>query len=366
MKLHTHRPGRSGERGVSRPSRPFVVPQRESQEPDPAARLENARRYGHHLGTFGVTVSRPAPAPAPAVSPAPAWMGPSMPSAPIQRVPLWKKALYSLGGVAGTAAAGVGALSVAATSPLIGGALVAGGLGLAAYSGYRALTDDKKAVRGAVSEAQSTHSDLDARKKKDHLTGREDLLHGLLSETLPYLNSGQATVEPTKDRSELALPTPGGSLEERNDVRNRRYGVRVNPDQSHLPTQVLHELIHVSADQKYRGNREVYDQDSPNDRLMPFNVHTEDPEELPKAAEALGRKVQGVLGVVAKDPDLDKNQRQYLTERLEYAEKSSESEYDSVMSELVYYLHQTRIKESSATSKAIEAAAREAQGHRNG
>jgi hypothetical protein len=374
MRLHANRPASSEKRGaVSRLSRPFVVPEREAPRADPATRLENARRYGHHLGTFGVSVARPASAPAPAVTPAPVWMGPSMPSAPIQRVPLWKKALYGLGGVAGTVATGVGALGLAglttAVSPLVAGGLLAGGAGLAAYSAYKAsniAADDKKAVSGAVSEARSTHSDLDARRKKDQLTGREDLLHGLLSETLPYLDTGQAGVEPTTGRSELALPAPPeGDLQERNDPRNRRYGVRLNPDQSHLPTQVLHELIHASADQKYRGNRTVYEDRSSQDRLMPFNVDSEDSEELPKAAEKLEGKVRKVMGVVAEDRDLSTSQRKYLTERLQYAATSSESEYDSVMSELVYYLHQTGIQESSATSRAIEAAAREAQQLRN-
>ncbi|HKV10760.1 MAG TPA: hypothetical protein VJ725_21645 [Thermoanaerobaculia bacterium] len=366
MRLETRRPGRSAERGPGpRPARPFAAPERAAgPRIDPAVQLENARRFGHHLGTFGVSVQRPAPAPSPA------WIGGPMPSAPIQRVPWWKKGLYGLGGLAGTVAAGAGALSLAgvtaALSPLAVGGLLAGGVGLAGYSAYKALNvanDDRKAVSGAVAETRATLSGLDSRSKKEKdLTERETLLHGLLSDTVPYLDQN-TTVAPTTGRSELAFPPPGGSnLQEKNARQNRQYGLRVNPDQGNLPTHILHELIHVDADQKYRSNRDPYENVDDRDRAMPYNTHSDD---IGKAADDLSDRVQEVLDVVPDDRSLSRAQKSYIRERLDYAKKSSESEYDTVMSELVYYLHRAGVPETSPTSRAIVARARAARERRN-
>lgn len=224
--------------------------------------------------------------------------------------------------------------------------------GLAAYKWWNrgAAADRKKqAPRGLGPGAL----------KDIHGKQRAATVAALLEET--EATARRSDVEVTADRKTVSGATGGDE---------GGYVANINPDHPiskratellgkdpHLRhTARLHELTHVAAWEGYAGKNRK--------EATPYNmVDNTSQDEF----DALKQRVARLDKIRGEDPYLklrpDKEQ-EFLKDRLDYMAKYPAYEFDSVLNELVYYVHLKKVPPESPFSRALVAAARTQQENR--
>lgn len=299
------------------------------------------------------------PRPAAAAAAVPAFAVPVRPAAPIQLARDWKKILAGVG-------AGLGAGALIAGGILASPALaVAGGVGLLTGGGYLAKRaydrrrETRRRERDLGEATAAIRRGIGGEYGADD-TSRPAVLSRLLTEASGHLDNPRTRVVPTTGRGELAFSA--GPLDQRN------YEIRVNPDDplefgrdpAQTRSTVLHELTHVAVDRGYTANRDRAQGD------FPANRHAE--EDYWTRAEANLNSLEGLRGTLDNDESIDDPaERRFIHSRINYAASSLNPamEHDTVVSELVYYLHQKGVPEHSATSREVTRLAHEAYQRRN-
>lgn len=340
------RPSHQPETGTESPgSRPAPVARQAGVAPAAAG-------LGHSLGRIPIQAAPAEAAPAAPVRPAvPAPAAPAaaaQPAGVIQLAPWWKKGLAGLGVVGGVAAAGVGLAALGglglALSPAAAIAATAVG-GASALAGGAYLRSRSRPGADELDELRSRRQALSGAREGT----REALLRNILDEGLGQLGTGaEISSQPTSDKG-------GGD-----SGRNARGGhtIRLDPAQKDpriREANLLHELIHVSADRVYPANR------YPESEF--FNVETRvDPENegFHPDFRRIKKKADDVYLLADKDPHLTREQKQHIQGRMTYMTRNPLRELDTVFSDLLYYGHVTGLSEDSPTHKAIVDTAREA------
>jgi hypothetical protein len=289
----------------------------------------------------------------------PAVPAPARSAAPIQLARDWRKILAGVG-------AGVGAGALIAGGVLASPALaVAGGVGLLTGAGYLAKgaydrrRETRRRERDLGQATAAIRRGIGGEYEADD-TSRPAVLSRLLTEASGHLDNPRTRVVPTTGRGELAFSA--GPLDARN------YEIRVNPDEpisdygrdpAKTRSTVLHELTHVAVDQGYTRN-------VGRRAESPENVHAD--ESLDARDDANYRAVGDLRRTLASDAAIDDPaERRFIDSRLDYANTFANPtlEHDTVLNELVYYLHQKGVPERSATSQEVTRLAHEAYQRRN-
>jgi hypothetical protein len=167
----------------------------------------------------------------------------------------------------------------------------------------------------------------------------------------PLLQQILAEVLQTKEA--LGVPVKSGkSLWEseatRKDFDKGQYEVVIDPSKVKGKLQqqsyILHELMHVSADRRYALNRLG---GKKFENMISSKLKAQTRED-----KTLGNLAMGLLDIVDKDPDLDEGDRTYLQGRVNRMANTS-TEFDTVTSELLYYITKKGIDKNTATYKAV-------------
>jgi hypothetical protein len=263
--------------------------------------------------------------------------------------------------------AGVGAGALIAGGVLASPALaVAGGVGLLTGAGYLAKgaydrrRETRRRERDLGEATAAIRRGIGGEYEADD-TSRPAVLSRLLTEASGHLDNPRTRVVPTMGRGELAFSA--GPLDARN------YEIRVNPDEpisdygrdpAKTRSTVLHELTHVAVDQGYTRNV------GRGRDASPENVHAE--EDFNERDQANYDAVNRLRETLRDDPAIDDpHERHFIDRRLDYANSFANptTEHDTVLNELVYYLHQKGVPERSATSQEVTRLAHSAYRRRN-
>lgn len=270
------------------------------------------------------------------------------------------------------AASAVGHASWLASS---GSAAVAQRRWIAAIDGSPRMTAQRQALMGL--EVQSTTVQrFDPEKEKEHLgeqagrwripffwhsdnkKRRDEVLGQILKEAYTLLESNSVKLESVTDEGSGMTPS-GAPLE------GRRYRIKINeaspwgdgndeydPTENRVRSVILHELIHVAADQTYPLNQS---EDSVN---RAFNVDSREEMSDVQEDDRIYKEIDRIDGLVDDDAAIPDGEKAYVKFRLNRAREWTR-ELDTVMSELVYYFDLQDIPASSVTSIAVTAFAAE-------
>ncbi len=252
---------------------------------------------------------------------------------PVQMTPFWKKALAGAGIVGGTAAA-IGGAFVA--SPLLAAGLIGGGLlsavGGAGYLGHEHYHNDRDRV------LQSIHNEVNPYDNPHRVAPKVKFVDD------PKVRDKGETSRLKEDKSKYEV-----KLNKKEKDPHKRESYRI------------HELTHISSDQKYSMN-------APNMGVF-YNEHDDKPKDrkkyLDKRYKQLQAQVHSAKNLIDGDKHLTSDKKEYIHSRLQYAVSDPMHEFDTVMNELVSYMSAKGISKSSPTSKRIAELAREASLRRN-
>lgn len=345
---------RMGERVAATTRNEIPVPAQPAAErlAAPFQRGLSAAHSIAHVTTHAPAEAEPSTSPAEPVAPLTAASG------PVQLAPNWRKLLAGAGAVLGTGALIAGGVL---GSPALA---VGGGLGLLAGGGYLAKKawDKRKDERRRRGELEDAVDDIRrgiGGEYDRHDTGRSAVLSRILTEASGHYDIRDINLATTEGRGEIEFG--GGPL------RNREYEIRVNPDEPILRhgrdpaktrSTVLHELTHVAVDQGYGVN---VDREGGQ---APANYRSD--ESPPRRRVANEQALTEIRRVLATDHAIDDHDREFIDSRLEYAHGVAGAEHDTVVNELLYFLHLRRVPEGSATSQGLTQLAHEAYLRRTG
>lgn len=264
----------------------------------------------------------------------------------IQCIPFWKKAATA------TAAAGSSALLVGglmSSAVLAPAAAIAGGIGLAgslAYAGYKGYHEYQRG---------KTHDDVQT----------ELAQYGPGHANMGHLNkvAGRSLMRVIAPPGLGGLPGPAGPLAARN------YLVEINTnnptgegatDADMIASATTHERTHIANDQSYNAN--VGRQTS----TAPINLTNADLAASAIAApgnheDAIYDNVTALKRTVRTDKQIPNQWRQYIYNRLDYITGGSNPslEYDTVVNELLHFMHAKGIEADSKTAQEITRMAKE-------
>jgi hypothetical protein len=208
-------------------------------------------------------------------------------------------------------------------------------------------------------EKETSHLESEAGKWRvawpwhsDDRKRRDEVLKKILNEAFTLLNSGKVTLVNVNDEGSGMTPR-GKALED------RTYKIKINddnpwggekpefdPSENRVRSTILHELIHVAADQTYRMN------ESENPQVRAYNM--DDWSESESQDTAITDEIDRIDGLVDTDNAFGAAEKKYVKFRLNRA-RFWIQELDTVMSELVYYFDLQGVPASSPTSRAVTA-----------
>ncbi|AXG69246.1 hypothetical protein KORDIASMS9_01466 [Kordia sp. SMS9] len=237
-----------------------------------------------------------------------------------------------------TAGLGLGALAVGAGIGSAGLA-IAGGIGLIGGLGYLGY---KKFKGNPLENLKRTRRTVPQKNK---------LLHKVMTETMD---------NPDPVTASFGAVHPKGDTSRKNhQVRAAGYNVRLDRtirDPEERQRYLLHELTHARADRKYGMNQHLTFANlhlrGANDQQIGQNM-THQRNYLIKKLNAANRSLQS-------DPTIAPVQKHFIQGRLNYAMGNPDNEYDTVMNELLLYIHQERIGGNSPFAKRIKRMSHEA------
>ena len=237
-----------------------------------------------------------------------------------------------------TAGLGLGALAIGAGIGSAGLA-IAGGIGLLGGLGYLGY---KKLKGNPLEDLKTTRRNVPRKNK---------LLHKVMNETMDNpdpVTASFGAVHPKGDTS-------------RKDEQNRAAGYNVRLDRRIQNPQerqryLLHELTHARADRRYGMNQ----------HLTFTNLHLQGANDqqigqnMTRQRNYLTRKLNAANRSLQSDQTIAPGQKQFIQGRLNYAMGNPDNEYDTVMNELLLYLHQEHIGGNSPFAKRIKRMSHEA------
>jgi hypothetical protein len=244
--------------------------------------------------------------------------------------------LATAGSVAGGIAGGALALGsgIAALPALaVGGAVAA--VGGAGYLAYRHFDGDLRRLEGV-------RGGLDARQ--------QPVLADVLDDQLALARRNDVDIYErgsTANNGDTAVHATGG------------YAVRLDAnvrDRDRRTSYLSHELTHVDANESYSLN-------APATGLSFFNAHGNAPG---KFDAVLRTEVTDARETLARDGTIARELKAYLDGRLMYAWNNPRQEFDTVINEVLIYMHLKNVPPTSPTYRAVEALARAARDRRRG
>jgi len=233
---------------------------------------------------------------------------------------------------------GLGALAIGAGIGSAGLA-IAGGVGLLGGLGYLGY----KKFKGNPLE--------NLKKTRRNVPQKNKLLHKVMTETMD---------NPDPVTASFGSVHPKGDTSRKNhQVRAEGYNVRLDRsirDPQERQRYLLHELTHARADRKYAMNQHLT---FTNLHLRGVNDH-QIGQNMTIQRNYLIKKLNAANRSLQSDPTIAPNQKLFIQGRLNYAMGNPDSEYDTVMNELLLYLHQERIGGNSPFAKRIKRMSHEA------
>jgi len=254
------------------------------------------------------------------------------------------KAAAGIAGMGGvTAGLSLAALAFGATGVGLPIAAALGGLGLVGGLGYLAY---KKYKDNPVSKLKKTQRNI---SRNDRFLGT------LLAESLNQ--RGNITAGYGSDRSRGVT----------GKVRDGTYDVNldesINDHDLDLDAEnqryLFHELTHARVDQTYTANTQD------GGEFMNLTRPTGQRPEYRTQSTTNQRKLREAKTATDQDVTLSTSERTHIKNRLDYALQNLGTEVDTVINELVLYLHQRGIANHSRVALKIRGIARDNYNNRN-
>lgn len=244
-----------------------------------------------------------------------------------------------------------------------------------AIDGSPRVTAQRQAIAGMGLQAKTVQR-FDPEKEKEHLgeqagrwripffwhsdnkIRRDEVLKQILKEAYTLLESNSVKLESVTDEGSGMTPR-GVRLED------RHYRIKIDDTspwgngndefdatENRIRSVILHELIHVAADQTYQINQ------NENSVDRAFNVDSREEMSDVQEDDRIYKEIDRIDLLVDDDTAILDDEKEYVKFRINRAREWSR-ELDTVMSELVYYFDLQNISASSVTSIAITALAAE-------
>ncbi|MFZ3018167.1 MAG: DUF4157 domain-containing protein [Gallionella sp.] len=188
----------------------------------------------------------------------------------------------------------------------------------------------------------------------DNKKRRDQVLKGILKEASLLLNSKDVTLV-SLDQGGSGMTPTGGKVED------RTYKIKINPEkpwgdgneeysvtENRLRSVILHELIHVAADQTYQFN----ENESSDSLDRAYNIDSDEERLSKDEDDRIYNEIVRIQNLVSNDLNFSIDEKNYVKFRLNRAQ-SWQQELDTVMSELVYYFDMQGVSANSPTSVAV-------------
>lgn len=250
----------------------------------------------------------------------------------IQCIPMWKKLA-------------TGAMAVGGAAAMIGGAPLLGGaalLGSALYAGYKGYHEHQRS---------STFADVNTE----------------LAAYDPATNPNVGLNPAALGRSQTILHPPLGGPGPAGPLAARQYGIDINPldpvaegvtSPNIIASTLTHEKTHIANDQSYDTNLARHSVTEPTNLTL---VEMGAGFAAGTRVDTIIQNVEALKRTVMNDRQVPVRWRTYIRNRLDYVNMGGNplSEYDTVINELLHFMHGEDIEADSKTAQEITRMAKE-------